>query len=191
MNELKEELARERIKSDAECAKVTVSIRGEVEALLRQQAERERKYAEELAHAHSRIDRERLASIEAAEKTYTPLIEEHVRRTSALEKRLLDAQDQLHKARQEIELLLRQQLERSQAHAEQIARLHLGMDEARAVMIDAANKKQSILVDEFEQRASILESELSRMRSQFEASRSEIEALLRRTADLERQSTHE
>ncbi len=191
LNELKEELARERIKSDAECAKVTVSIRGEVEALLRQQAERERKYAEELAHAHSRIDRERLASIEAAEKTYTPLIEEHVRRTSALEKRLLDAQDQLHKARQEIELLLRQQLERSQAHAEQIARLHLGMDEARAVMIDAANKKQSILVDEFEQRASILESELSRMRSQFEALRSEIEALLRRTADLERQSTHE
>ncbi|KGB99922.1 hypothetical protein DM43_2613 [Burkholderia cepacia] len=190
LNDLREELDRERIKSDAECAKATLSARREVEALLRQQAERELKYAEELAHAHSRIDRERCASIETAEKMYVPLIEEYARRTSALEKRLLDAQSQLDNSRQEIELLLRQQLERSQAHAQQIARLHLSVDGERAALIDSANKRQSALAEEFERRASILESELSRMRSQFEASRGEIEVLLRRTADLERQSPH-
>lgn len=189
--ELREELACERIKSDAECAKVALDARGEVEALLRQLAERERNYAEDLAHAHSRIDRERVASIEAAEKTYTPLIEEHARRTGALEKRLQDVQGQLDNSRQEIELLLRQELERSHAHAEQIARLRSGMDDERAALIDAANKKQSTLVEVFEKRASILESELARMRNQFEASRGEIEALLRRTAELERQSAHE
>lgn len=191
LHELEEELTLERVKLDADSANARLNARSEVESLLRRQAEREREYAEEIANTYKRIDRERLASIDVAEKKFAPLIEEHARHAGVLEKRLMDTQGQLDNSRREIELLLRQQLERSHAHAEQMTQLRLGMDEKRVALVDAAANGQLASTNEFAMRTNLLENELSTLRNQLEVSRGEIESLRRRTAELERRTARE
>ncbi|EOH6076166.1 hypothetical protein ACMAVI_000687 [Burkholderia cenocepacia] len=189
LRQLKEALTIERIELDADCATAKLSTRSEVESLLRRQAEREREYVEELAETYKRIDRERVASIDVAEKKFASLIEEHTRKSGALEKRLTDMQGQLESSRREIELLLRHQLERSHAHAEQLTQLRFSMDGERAASDDAATNRQPTATNALAMRASLLEDELSTLRNQLEVSRGEIESLRRRTAELERQTS--
>lgn len=191
LHELKELLTLERIKLDAESATAKLSARSEVESLLRRQAEREREYAEELADAYKRIDRDRVASIDVFEKRFESLIEDHKAQTGALEKRLTDMREQLENSRREIELLLHQQLEQSHAHAKQIMQLRLSMDGVRAVSGDATTNGQPTATNAFEMRTNLLENELSNLRNQLAVSRDEIESLRLRTAELERQMPRE
>ncbi|AOJ30662.1 hypothetical protein WJ16_03605 [Burkholderia metallica] len=191
LREREEALTLERVRLDADRAKVELNVRSEVESLLRRQAEREQEYAEALTDTYKRIDLERVASIDAAEKRFALLIEEHARRADELEKRLMDTQGKLANSRREIELLLRQQLERSHTHAEQLTQLHVGTGGAHIASDDAATDGQPASTNGFAMRTRLLENELSSLRNQLEVSRGEIESLRNRTAELERQTSRD